>query len=192
MTLPASGTLTLLEVQTEFGGPGNLTAYYRGGAYVANTSNNASIPTSGVIRLQQFYGASNAVVSYSMTAGTSNSGYVGLITAAGAKEIQGTGSTGFSTAGSISPANYQTYPIDILATINAAGTNTLYLTIRNTASQTVPPAAGVFTKLTIVNSGAVYYATGNSTGNNANTSNWAWATSSASFASGSSYTIKLQ
>jgi hypothetical protein len=79
MTLPSSGTITLLEVKTEFGGPGNLINYHRGGSYVANTTTNAGIPTSGIIRLEQFYGASNSaynVYSYTLTSGyQANGGY---------------------------------------------------------------------------------------------------------------------
>ena len=57
MPLPSSGTITLTQIQTEFGGsaPTNLTEYYRGGAYV--TSNNTNVPTSGAIGLTNFYGA---------------------------------------------------------------------------------------------------------------------------------------
>ena len=57
MPLPSSGTITLTQIQTEFGGsaPTNLTEYYRGGAYV--TSNNTNVPTSGAISLTNFYGA---------------------------------------------------------------------------------------------------------------------------------------
>lgn len=57
MALPPSGTITLANIQTEFGGsnPIGLSEYYRGGAYV--TSNNTNVPTSGVISLSNFYGA---------------------------------------------------------------------------------------------------------------------------------------
>jgi hypothetical protein len=57
MTLPASGTIAVSQIQTEFGGanPVSLSEYYRGGAYV--TSNNTSVPTSGAISLSNFYGA---------------------------------------------------------------------------------------------------------------------------------------
>ena len=57
MTLPASGTITLAQIQTEFGGsnPIGLNEYYRNGAYV--TPNNTSVPTSGAITLSNFYNA---------------------------------------------------------------------------------------------------------------------------------------
>jgi hypothetical protein len=65
MTLPSSGSISLSQIRTEFGGstPTNLSSYYRGGAYVPSTA--TSVPTSGAISLSQFYGASaSAVVNY--------------------------------------------------------------------------------------------------------------------------------
>jgi len=61
MAIPASGTITLTDIQTEFGGsnPIGLSEYYRGGAYVPNTSGNATIPTSGTITFANFYNTSN-------------------------------------------------------------------------------------------------------------------------------------
>jgi len=61
MTLPASGPLSLADIQTEFGGsnPISLDEYYRGGAYV--TANNTSVPTSGVISISNFYGTTRRI-----------------------------------------------------------------------------------------------------------------------------------
>ena len=60
MTLPSSGALSLNSIQGEFGGsnPIGLNEYYRGGSLVPNHSNTASIPTSGTIDVQDFYGTS--------------------------------------------------------------------------------------------------------------------------------------
>lgn len=57
MALPVSGTLSLADIQTEFGGsnPISLSEYYRGGLYV--TENNTGVPTSGSISISNFYGA---------------------------------------------------------------------------------------------------------------------------------------
>lgn len=58
MALPSSGAISLLAIQTEFGGPSSpipISSYYRGGSYV--TSNNTSVPTSGQISFNQFWGA---------------------------------------------------------------------------------------------------------------------------------------
>lgn len=61
MTLPASGTITLAQVQSEFGGadPISMSEYYRNGAYV--TSNNTNVPTSGTISMSNFYGGTKIV-----------------------------------------------------------------------------------------------------------------------------------
>lgn len=58
MVLPASGTLTLSQIQTEFGGsnPVGLSEYYRGGAHVSDVPRHAAIPTSGTIAASDFYG----------------------------------------------------------------------------------------------------------------------------------------
>lgn len=60
MTLPASGSISLSQIATEFGGsaPHSLTEYYRGGSLVQNRPPNLAIPTSGSIDLTDFYGAS--------------------------------------------------------------------------------------------------------------------------------------
>ena len=57
MALPASGAISLANIQTEFTGsnPIGMNEYYRGGAYV--TANNTSVPTSGQIAVGNFYGA---------------------------------------------------------------------------------------------------------------------------------------
>lgn len=64
MALPSSGTLRLSQIQTEFGGsnPISMSEYYRGGPYV--TTNNTGVPTSGAIRIGNFYGA---VKQFSLT-----------------------------------------------------------------------------------------------------------------------------
>lgn len=56
MALPVSGPLSLSQIQGEFGGsnPISLSEYYRGGAFVTN--NNTGVPTSGTIRIGNFYG----------------------------------------------------------------------------------------------------------------------------------------
>ena len=60
MPLPSSGSISLLDVATEYGGttPHGLDEYYRGGSFVANTTSTSSIPTSGTIDLNDFYGTS--------------------------------------------------------------------------------------------------------------------------------------
>jgi len=57
MALQSSGAISLNDIQTEFGGtnPISMSEYYRGGSFV--TDNNTSIPTSGAINMNGFYGA---------------------------------------------------------------------------------------------------------------------------------------
>ena len=58
MVLQTSGTITLNDIQTEFGGsnPIEISEYYRGGGLVPDTAANSGIPTSGAITLSDFYG----------------------------------------------------------------------------------------------------------------------------------------
>lgn len=62
MALPSFGSISLSQIQGEFGGaaPISLSEYYKGGAY---TSTSASIPTSGTIAMSQFRGAAKSVSS---------------------------------------------------------------------------------------------------------------------------------
>jgi hypothetical protein len=59
MTLPTSGPISLVDIQTEFGGPTPITLenYYRGGAYVLDTDYAPNVPESGPISLSNFYSA---------------------------------------------------------------------------------------------------------------------------------------
>ncbi len=61
MTIVSSGSISINSLVGEYGGstPHSLSEYYRGGSLVANHSNNANVPTSGTIQLDDFYGASN-------------------------------------------------------------------------------------------------------------------------------------
>lgn len=79
-----SNPASMSSVVATFGGPGNLTAYTRGGSYVPNVAmNNAIATTSGSLALSQFNGAttfsasaapalSSRLVSTNYTNGTSN------------------------------------------------------------------------------------------------------------------------
>ncbi len=68
MTLPASGPLSLSDIQTEFGGsnPISLSEYYAGGSYVpaGTTGTYGAVPSSGTISIQNFYGTTNAIVNF--------------------------------------------------------------------------------------------------------------------------------
>jgi hypothetical protein len=56
VALPVSGSLSLSQLQSEFGGtaPTSLSEYYRGGSFV--TTNNSGVPASGELRMGHFYG----------------------------------------------------------------------------------------------------------------------------------------
>jgi hypothetical protein len=62
MPLQNSGAISLSDVQTEFGGtnPVDIDEYYRGGGNVPDTAANSSIPTSGTIELDDFYGGDSS------------------------------------------------------------------------------------------------------------------------------------
>lgn len=63
MPLPASGPLTLTQIQAEFGGtaPVGLSEYYRGGPYVPASINTATVPSSGPLAVSNFYGTAKRV-----------------------------------------------------------------------------------------------------------------------------------
>lgn len=58
----AGNAISLIDIQGEFGGtnPININEYYKGGTNVPSTTANNSIPTSGTISFDDFYGGSNA------------------------------------------------------------------------------------------------------------------------------------
>jgi hypothetical protein len=64
MALQTSGTITLNDIRDEFGIIDSVTLsdLYRGGGIVPNTLTNSDVPTSGTIKLSDFYGASNATL----------------------------------------------------------------------------------------------------------------------------------
>ena len=82
MAVPASGTVSLDDIQTEFGGtnPVSLSEYYRDGTYV--TSNNTGVPTSGAVSVSEFYGAIKQFI-FTITANTQEADLATLATAAG-------------------------------------------------------------------------------------------------------------
>ena len=69
MPLQSSGSISLNNVATEFGGstPHAINEYYRAGTNVPDTTANASIPTSGTISLDDFYGGDSTPAASSVT-----------------------------------------------------------------------------------------------------------------------------
>lgn len=82
MAIKSSGSISLQNIEDEFGGTGSisLSEYYRNGSYV--TSNNTSVPTSGDISLSNFYGAVRQF-AFSITSNTQNANIRTLAVAAG-------------------------------------------------------------------------------------------------------------
>jgi len=75
MALPSSGILKLSNLATEFTDtvPYKLSDYYRGGALVPNASVNNNVPTSGAIRLSNFYSATRRIaVTITISSNTTN------------------------------------------------------------------------------------------------------------------------
>ena len=77
MTLPASGPLSLSDIQGEFGGsnPISLSEYYAGGAYVAPgvSGTYGAVPSSGAISIRNFYGTTvftPGTVTYTSSSGS--------------------------------------------------------------------------------------------------------------------------
>ncbi len=66
MTLQVSGPISLRDIQGEFGGSATnilLQDYFRGGGLVPDIPANSTIPTSGPIRFQDFFGTTNLVIA---------------------------------------------------------------------------------------------------------------------------------
>jgi hypothetical protein len=63
MTLQSSGSISLADIQTEFGGsnPISLNEYYKGGAYVSSSATAPNIPASGSISLSNFYSSAATI-----------------------------------------------------------------------------------------------------------------------------------
>jgi len=74
MTLPTSGALSLSQIQGEFGGsnPISLSEYYAGGSFVPSgtSGTNGSVPSSGAIDINIFYGTSAYIAISSVDIGT--------------------------------------------------------------------------------------------------------------------------
>jgi hypothetical protein len=75
MALPSSGIIKISDIASEFQDtvPYKLSDYYRGGALVPNAITNNNVPTSGAIRLSNFYGATRRIaVTITISSDTTN------------------------------------------------------------------------------------------------------------------------
>lgn len=75
MALPSSGVIKFSNIATEFvdSTPYKFSKYYKGGALVPNASQNTNVPTSGAIKLSNFYGAVRRIaVTVTIASNTTN------------------------------------------------------------------------------------------------------------------------
>ena len=78
MTIPATGPISLSQIQAEFGGinPANLSEYYRGGSLVPSGFFNTRIPTSGIVKFSDYRGTRKAtVITYAIIGAGGGGGY---------------------------------------------------------------------------------------------------------------------
>lgn len=79
MALQTSGTISIDDIRDEFGATsGAIDAYYRGGGIVVDAPVNNSVPTSGTISLEDFYGASKVLNVVARAWGGGGAGGLGL------------------------------------------------------------------------------------------------------------------
>lgn len=103
MPLQTSGSISLLNIQSEFGGssPTAISEYYRGGSSVP--SGTSGVPASGAIAVSDFYGTSNVVpMTYEIigAGGEGAGGFAGGLGSAGsASSFSGSGFTTVTAAG---------------------------------------------------------------------------------------------
>jgi hypothetical protein len=127
MTLQTSGSIALSQIAGTFGGssPYHLSSYYAGGSYVPNYSSGSSgyIPSSGTIKISEFYGASPYVAP---TASVSPNGVSG--SASGSTGSEGTVTTAAITctvSGGVAPYTYAWAHVSGQAfTTNSQGSST--------------------------------------------------------------------
>ena len=101
MTIQSSGPISLQDIIDEFGGESNpvLSDYYHGESYVPNTGLNASIPTSGPIKLSNFYSSAKLIAPTAITVG--NASYTNSLSP------QTTGGSATASVGLVTSFNVQ-------------------------------------------------------------------------------------
>ena len=109
MPLQSSGAISLLNIQGEFGGSSSniaISNYYRGGSNVPNTTVNNSIPTSGQIQFDDFYGGASATAdnNFSFTVQSYSTG-------SGKNVVTYRGANGSMSDGAVTTNNLNSYTI---------------------------------------------------------------------------------
>lgn len=127
MALPSSGQLSINDIVGEFGGsaPHSLSEYYRGGSLVSDSAANSGVPTSGQIKISDFYGAASQIWDTTVTVG---SGAVFGLTAYGyTRYIYTVGNISDNTVDFLSGATllslYYQYP-NVVFTVSGLFSNT--------------------------------------------------------------------
>jgi len=135
MALPASGTLALTDIATEFGdsAPHAMSEFYRGGGKVPDSAGNSNVPASGAINVGGFYNAANrAAIALTIASNTQN----------------------YDVYSNASPSpSYSSGTSDITVTINSG----VVVGSSSTGSyaMSVPNAFGAGDTITIVNNGTI-------------------------------------
>lgn len=151
MALPTSGPISLSMIRTEFGVSGtvSMSQLYRGGGIVPNTPANAAVPTSGAIKLSNFYGASKMSLSVTAT-DISNSIYRGIGDPA---TIYMSGTTSTTVTGNVGPVTYSWEKVSGSPSMNISSSTAANPTF--SANVSANTTVGATWRVTVANSGAI-------------------------------------
>jgi hypothetical protein len=123
MALQTSGAISLLDLKNEFGGfnPVRLSDYYRGGRLVPNLFNNSGVPSSGTIKISDFYGASAVTTETLSVSPVSND----VSSNAATYTVQVSSNTSWTFSSNVSwlPSNASQQNGNVNVTINVASNN---------------------------------------------------------------------
>mgnify|MGYP001410570307 CR=1 FL=1 len=141
MALPGSGAISLSAIASEFGDstPNSISEFYRGGSLVPNAAINNSVPTSGAISFDDFYGASDQLWTTTITVGSKNIEIFGTLVAVlygfADNSVYNPG-TGFGSFGSASDSTVDFYSGAALAGLYTrdGSSNTFGLDVGGTQS----------------------------------------------------------
>ena len=141
MALQSSGAISLSDIASEFGDstPNSINEFYRGGSLVPNAAINNSVPTSGAISFDDFYGASDQLWTTTITVGSRDIELFGTLIAVlygFADDSAFDPGTGFGTFGSASDSTVDFYSGAALAGLYTrdGSSNTFELDISGTQS----------------------------------------------------------
>jgi hypothetical protein len=123
MALPITGKITLGDIRDEFGGsnPVKLSDYYKGGGLVPDIFNNESVPTSGTIKISDFYGASAVTTETLSVSPVSND----VSSNAATYTVQVSSNTSWTFSSNVSwlPSSVSQQNGNVNVTINVASNN---------------------------------------------------------------------